>query len=159
MQKQAGSKDLVELSELTEDKLSKALAQAGLSLMDYFLDNYQIKELLNTSPEDFDYDLIIVDMFYSEALLALGYYFRAPVIGIVSTDFAQYMQKVQENIVPMACLPYDVANYDSNVGFWQRLDNIKQCLSRRNNFIEHHYGNQEKVMAKHFKKTQGREHF
>lgn len=125
--------------------------------MEYFLDNYQVKDLLSISPDDFDYDLIIVDLFYTEALLALGYHFRTPVIGIVSTDFGNYMEKVQDIMVPAACLPYDLENFDMNLGFWQRLNNVKQCLSRRNAFIEEHYGQQERIIKKHFTRNQGNE--
>lgn len=125
--------------------------------MDYFFNNYQIQELLKISPDDFDYDLIIVDIFYSEALLALGYYFRTPVIGVVSTDFANYMDQVQENLVPSACLPYTLEKYDNNIGFWQRLSNIQTCLKRRAEFVKYHYGNQEKIIKQHFKLMKGKE--
>lgn len=155
--KQSGAKNLQELSKLNDEKLSTYLAQAGSSLMEYFLDNYQVKDLLSISPDDFDYDLIIVDLFYTEALLALGYHFRTPVIGIVSTDFGNYMEKIQDIMVPAACLPYDLENFDMNLGFWQRLNNVKQCLSRRNAFIEEHYGNQERIIKKHFTRNQGNE--
>lgn len=155
VQTQAGVKDLQQLSKLSDEKLNKYLAEAGLSLMDYFLNNSQMQELLKISPDDFDYDLIIVDVFYSEALLALGYYFRTPVIGVVSTDFANYMDQVQENLVPSACLPYSLEKYDKNIGFWQRLSNVQTCLRRRKEFVKHHYGNQEKIVKKHFKLIKG----
>ncbi|XP_013098056.2 UDP-glycosyltransferase UGT4 [Stomoxys calcitrans] len=155
VQKQAGAKDLLELSKLSDEKLSKYLAQAGAALMDNFLDNYQVKDLLSLQPDDFDYDLIIVDMFYTESLLAMGYYFRTPIVAIVSKDFSDYMELVQEMLVPTACLPYDLENYDANLGFWQRLNNVKQCVNRRNSFIEDHYGSQEKIIKKHFHKIQG----
>ncbi|XP_061389084.1 UDP-glycosyltransferase UGT4 [Musca vetustissima] len=155
VQKQSGAKDLQELSKFGEEKLNKYLAQAGHLLMDYFLSNYQVKDILDMPPEHFDYDLIIVDLFYTEALLALGYYFRTPVVGIVSTDFANYMERVQEIMVPAACLPYDLENYDTSIGFWQRLTNIKQCKRQREAFISEHYARQEKIMQKYLPKIQG----
>lgn len=123
--------------------------------MDYFFTNHQMQELLKISPDDFDYDIIIVDLFYSEALLALGYYFGAPVIGFVNTDFANYMEQIQDMMVPAACLPYDLENYDENLGYCQRLNNVKSCIGRRQSFIENHYGKQEKLIKKHFKHFQG----
>uniref|UniRef100_T1PGY1 UDP-glucoronosyl and UDP-glucosyl transferase n=1 Tax=Musca domestica TaxID=7370 RepID=T1PGY1_MUSDO len=155
VQKQSGTKDLQELSKVGDEKLVKYLAHAGHSLMDYFLSNYQVKDILDTPPEQFDYDLIIVDMFYTEALLALGYYFRTPVVGIVSSDFANYMERVQEIVVPSACLPYNLENYDTSIGFWQRLDNIKQCRRRRDAFISEHYAKQEQVIRKYLPQLQG----
>lgn len=125
--------------------------------MDYFLSNYQVKDILDTPPEQFDYDLIIVDLFYTEALLSLGYYFRTPVVGIVSSDFANYMERVQEIVVPSACLPYNLENYDTSIGFWQRLDNIKQCRRRRDAFISEHYAKQEQVIRKYLPQLQGKE--
>ncbi|XP_075168037.1 UDP-glycosyltransferase family 317 member A1 [Haematobia irritans] len=155
VQDKAGVKSLQELGKLNDEKLTRYLAQAGSSLMDNFLENYQVKDLLNIQPDDFDYDLIVVDLFYTEALLALGYYFRTPVAAIVSKDFAEYMEIVQEMMVPAACFPYDLENYDVNLGFWQRLNNIKQCVNRRHSFREDHYGRQEKLIKKHFTQIQG----
>ncbi|KAI8127596.1 hypothetical protein FF38_03168 [Lucilia cuprina] len=151
VQKQAGVKDLTALSAINNDKLNTHLAAAGHSLMDYFLSNSKMQELLKTPVDDFDYDMIIVDLFYSEALLALGHYFSVPVIGVVNTDFANYMEQIQDVMIPSACLPYDLKNYDRNLGYWQRLANIKSCLARRESFVYDHYGRQEKVIKKHFK--------
>ncbi|XP_046811242.1 UDP-glycosyltransferase UGT4 [Lucilia cuprina] len=151
VQKQAGVKDLPALSAINNDKLNNHLAAAGHSLMDYFLSNGKMQELLKTPVDDFDYDMIIVDLFYSEALLALGHYFSVPVIGVVNADFANYMEQIQDVMIPSACLPYDLKNYDRNLGYWQRLANIKSCLARRESFVYDHYGRQEKVIKKHFK--------
>lgn len=156
VQKQAGAKDPQDLSSLSDEKLNKYLAKAGFSFMDHFLANQQMQNLLNISPDDFDYDLIIVDLFYTEALLALGYYFTCPIVGVLNTDYADYMQQVQEMMVPAACLPYNLENYDHNLGYWQRLSNIKLCLARRNSFIYDHYANQEKIIKKYFKQHRGK---
>lgn len=115
-----------------------------------------MQDLLNISTEDFDYDLIVVDIFYTEALLALGYYFTCPVVGVVNTDFANYMQQVQEIMVPSPCLPYNLENYDKNLDYFQRLNNINLCLERRNSLINDHYGNQEKIIKKYFNQHKGK---
>lgn len=115
-----------------------------------------MQDLLKISTDDFDYDMIIVDLFYSEALLALGYYFSVPVVAVLNTDFNNYMQQVQEMMIPSACLPYDLENYDQNLGYWQRLANIQNCLSQRQSFISDHYGKQEKIIQKHFKQLKGK---
>lgn len=156
VQKQSGAKDPQDLSSLSDQKLNKYLAKAGFTFMDYFLANQQMQNLLNISPDDFDYDLIIVDLFYTEALLALGYYSTCPIVGVLNTDFANYMQQVQEIMVPAACLPYNLENYDQNLGYWQRLSNIELCLARRNSFIYDHYANQEKIIKKYFKQPSGK---
>lgn len=118
--------------------------------MDYFFTNEKMQELLKSSRDDFDYDLIIVDLFYTEALLALGYYYGVPVVAMLNTDFANYMEQIQELMVPAACLPYELENYDKHLGYWQRLANIKSCFDRRQSFISDHYGQQEQVINKHF---------
>ncbi|KAM7344735.1 UDP-glycosyltransferase family 317 member A1 [Cochliomyia hominivorax] len=155
VQKQAGVKDLEALSAIKTEKLNKYMALAGHSFMDYFFSNNKIQELLKTSTNDFDYDMIIVDLFYSEALMALGYYFSVPVVAVLNTDFNNYMQQVQDMMVPSACLPYNLENYEPNLGFWQRLSNIQTCLDRRQSFISDHYNKQEKIIEKHFKHMKG----
>lgn len=112
-----------------------------------------MQDLLKLTPNEFDYDLIIVDVFFTEALLALAYQFSVPVIGLVSTDFANYMEQIQDMMVPAACLPYELSSYDTDLNFWQRSNNIRSCMDRRESFIHDHYRQQEQVIKKHFQQS------
>lgn len=152
MQKQAAPKgNVADLGRLPIESLRQALASVGARALDHFLAQEPLQKLLKRSYLEFDFDLILVDYFYTEALLALGLIHQRPVMGIVSTDFGNYMEAVQEALVPAACSPIDSELDLAQLGFSERLGNIRACISRRKQFARDHYGAQEKLVAKFFK--------
>ncbi|XP_030560406.1 UDP-glucuronosyltransferase 1-7C isoform X1 [Drosophila novamexicana] len=147
----AAGGSLEDLARLSDSRLRSSLAQIGAQAMDHFLAQPSLQALLQLPSAEFDFDVIIVDYFYTEALLALGYKHNKPTIGIVSTDFGNYMNAVQEALVPVACSPIDFEAYTPELGFAARLANIRECISRRKQFHKEHYAAQEKLIRKHFK--------
>lgn len=142
---------LEDLALLPESKLRSSLAAVGARAVEHFLVQAPVQKLLELSSLEFDYDLIIVDYFYTEALLALGYKYNKPTIGVISTDFGNYMNAVQEALLPVACSPIDYEAYTKDLGFSARLSNIRECMSRRKQFYNEHYTAQEQIIRKHFK--------
>lgn len=142
---------LEDLARLADNKLRSSLANVGAKALDHFLSHSALQTLLNLPTVEFDFDVIIVDFFYTEALLALGYKHNKPTIGIVSTDFGNYMDAVQESLVPAACSPIDFEQYTSDIGISNRLGNIRDCISRRKRFQKDHYTAQDQLIRKHFK--------
>ncbi|EDW39797.1 GL14477 [Drosophila persimilis] len=152
LQKHAAPKgNLADLGRLSIPTLRKSLAVVGANALDHFLSQEPLQKLLQQPPLDFDFDVIILDYFYTEALLALGQFHQKPIVGIVSTDFGNYMEAVQESMVPAACSPIDFEHYVPSLGFSARLGNIRECISRRKQFAKDHFGAQEQLIAKHFK--------
>ncbi|XP_017054105.1 UDP-glycosyltransferase UGT5 [Drosophila ficusphila] len=155
LQKHAAPKgNLADLGRLPTEKLRQSLAVVGAQALDKFLAQEPIQKLLKMSYLEFDFDVILVDYFYTEALLALGALHQRPVIGIISTDFASYMDAVHETLVPAACSPIDFNSDFSQLGFSERLGNIRECIARRKQFTKNHYGSQEQLVAKYFKLQQ-----
>ncbi|XP_017868415.1 PREDICTED: UDP-glucuronosyltransferase isoform X1 [Drosophila arizonae] len=142
---------LEDLALLSESKLRSSLASVGARAVEHFLVQAPVQKLLELSTAEFDYDLIIVDYFYTEALLALGYKHNKPTIGVISTDFGNYMNAVQEALLPVACSPIDYEAYTKDLGFSARLSNIRECMARRKQFYNEHYTAQEQIIRKFFK--------
>ncbi|KAH8410897.1 hypothetical protein KR222_007167, partial [Zaprionus bogoriensis] len=152
LQKQAAAGgSLEDLARLPEHKLRSSLATVGAQALDHFLALPALQKLLQLPSAEFDYDVIILDYFYTEALLSLGHRHNRPTIAIVSTDFGNYMEAVQESLVPAACAPIDFARQETELGFWARLANIRECMARRKQFHNEHYAAQEQLIRKHFK--------
>lgn len=152
VQKQAAAGgNLEDLARLEDHKLSSSLATVGAQALDHFLAQTPLQELLQLPSAEFDYDVIIVDYFYTEALLSLGYKHNKPTIAIVSSDFGNYMQNVQESLVPAACSPIDFDHFTPELGFTDRLANIRDCMGRRKQFHNEHYASQEQLINKYFK--------
>lgn len=136
--------------------MQKSLAITGAIAVNYFLSNEAVKNLLNLPINEFDYDLVIVDLFYTEALLAVGHFYGKPTIGILNTNFENYMDRVLEQMVPTACSPLCYENYQPEAGYWKRLGVILNCLSRRKQFIKDNWAAQESVIRKHFARFEGK---
>ncbi|XP_052841102.1 UDP-glycosyltransferase UGT5 isoform X1 [Drosophila gunungcola] len=152
LQKLAAPKgNLADLGRLPIENLRQSLASVGTRALDHFLVQEPIQKLLKMSYLEFDFDVILMDYFYTEALLALGALHQRPVIGIISTDFGSYMDAVQEALVPAACSPIDFDQGLVQLGFSERLGNIRECIDRRKRFTKDHYGGQEQLVAKYFK--------
>ncbi|XP_034653466.1 UDP-glucuronosyltransferase 2A3 [Drosophila subobscura] len=152
LQKHAAPKgNLADLGKLSTESLRKSLAVVGANALDHFLSQEPLQRLLKQSTVEFDFDVIILDYFYTEALLALGHFHQKPIVGIVSTDFGNYMEAVQESMVPAACSPIEFDHYIPTLGFSARLGNIRECIARRKRFAKDHFGAQEQLIAKHFK--------
>ncbi|XP_062133016.1 UDP-glycosyltransferase UGT5 [Drosophila sulfurigaster albostrigata] len=145
--------NLDDLSRLADSKLRSSLAHVGAQAMDNFLSQQPLQALLQLPTDQFNFDVIIVDLFYTEALLALGQKHNKPTIGIVSTDFGSYMNAVQESLVPAACSPIDFEQYTADIGFSTRLGNIRDCIARRKRSHKDHYEAQDQLITKHFKTT------
>lgn len=153
MQKHAAAGgSLEDLALLADHKLRSSLATVGAQALDHFLAQPPLQALLQLSTAEFDFDVIIIDYFYTEALLSLGYKHNKPTIAIVSTDFGNYMQAVQEAIVPVACSPIDFDHFTSELGFTDRLANIRECMGRRKQFHNEHYAAQDQLINKYFKR-------
>ncbi|XP_017470897.1 PREDICTED: UDP-glucuronosyltransferase 3A2 [Rhagoletis zephyria] len=146
---------LQKLSRLAESSMQKSLAAVGAAAVDYFLSNAAVQKLLRLPVKEFDYDLVIVDLFYTESLLAVGHFYNKPTVAIVSTNFESYMQHVLEQMVPAACSPNDYETYQPAMGYWQRLSAIRGCLSRRKQFAKSNWGAQEQLIRKHFAHFKG----
>ncbi|KAH8252977.1 hypothetical protein KR032_002903, partial [Drosophila birchii] len=152
VQKQAAPKgNLADLGRLPIENLRQSLASVGARALDHFLAQEPVQKLLKMSYIEFDFDVILVDYFYTEALLALGLIHQRPVVGIISTDFGNYMDAVQEALVPAACSPAGSELDLPQLGFSERLGNIRDCISRRKQFAKDHYGAQEQLVVKYFK--------
>lgn len=152
MQKHAtGGGSLEDLARLADHKLRGSLATVGAQALDHFLAQPPLQALLQLSSAEFDFDVIIIDYFYTEALLSLGYKHNKPTIAIVSTDFGNYMEAVQEAIVPTACSPIDFDHFTPGLGFADRLANIRECMGRRKQFHNEHYAAQDQLIHKYFK--------
>ncbi|XP_037941193.1 UDP-glycosyltransferase UGT4-like [Teleopsis dalmanni] len=150
LQAKAGVKSLQELSQLSEDKIQKDLGFVGAAATDYFLSHTALQKLHSATKADFDYDVIVVDLFYTDSLLAFAYAYNKPVVGIVSSNFENYMQHVLEYVMPVACSPIDFETYEKNIGYWQRLSNTRSCLSRKNLFSKNNISPQQELIKKHF---------
>ncbi|XP_055918804.1 UDP-glycosyltransferase UGT5 [Eupeodes corollae] len=132
VQNDLGVKNMFEASlHSSSSNMHKAVRNTGAELVDFFLQQPKIKEILS-SKEKFPYDLIVVDLFHTEALLMIGEVFDVPVVAFASSNFQNYMTALMDSAVPSACSPIDFESFTQDATFTQRISNIFECRERRN---------------------------
>lgn len=136
-----------DFASLNEVQLESALANSGYNLVANFLSNIAVQQLLSMPKDNSPFNIIVVDMFYTDALLFVCHYFKRPCIGVVSSDFANYMGSTMDMMVPGACLPYN-PHQTTKPDFWERLQHTQSCMNRRKRILDGHYTLQQDLVAK-----------
>lgn len=73
--------------------------------------------------EDHQFDLVIAEVFVGDALMALGHYFNAPVIGFTTTVASKWTNDLV-GLSPFAShVPNIICGYSEKMTFFQRLYN------------------------------------
>ncbi|XP_054726044.1 UDP-glycosyltransferase UGT5-like [Anastrepha obliqua] len=85
------------------------------------LKNEDFQQLLHSNEH---FDLIIIEVFFQEALYALGHHFKAPMIGISTFGTDVVIDQLVDNISPAAYVPAPSGANLDRMNFWQRLDNL-----------------------------------
>lgn len=124
-------KNMFEASRSSSTRIRSALRKTGAELTDFFLQQPKVKEIFSTTKE-FPYDLLIVDLFHTEALLMVGEIFKIPVVALTTSNFENYMTSLVDTAVPSACSPNDFEVYTQGASIFQRVGNIFDCIERRN---------------------------
>ncbi|XP_039971196.1 UDP-glucosyltransferase 2-like [Bactrocera tryoni] len=83
--------------------------------------NKDFQQLLHS---DEQFDLIIIEVFYQDALYALGKHFKAPVIGVSTFGADVAIDQLVDNVSPLAYVPAPSGTNLDVMNFWQRLDNL-----------------------------------
>lgn len=70
------------------------------------------------------FDLVIVELFVTEALLGLGQHFGAPVIAVATVGASQWTNSLVSNPSPLSYVPHVFSAYSSKMKILDRMMNI-----------------------------------
>lgn len=82
--------------------------------------NPAVKALVNSSA---NYDLVIVEVFGSDCFLPLGYKFKAPVVGFLSSVPLPWVNEQLGNPDSTAYIPSYMMGYGQRMTLWERFTN------------------------------------
>ncbi|XP_061392912.1 UDP-glucosyltransferase 2-like [Musca vetustissima] len=111
-----------QLFEITDSYFSEFmnLARTGETMVTNILENPEVKNVL--AEEKFD--LLIVEIFFSEALLGLGEYFKAPVITVSTFGTVNFMDYLVQNPSPLSYVPHLAMPYGDHMSLLERMHNV-----------------------------------
>lgn len=78
--------------------------------------------------ENDHYDLVISEQMNQETWLLFAHKFKAPIITVSTMGYASYMDYANGLVTPMASVPNIMLDYDDQMDFWQRCENVLVTL-------------------------------
>ncbi|XP_015600002.1 UDP-glucuronosyltransferase 2B15 [Cephus cinctus] len=146
----AGWKEIVNYSSYRELWVFfDACYRAGVLFSESILSHPEMEKILNPQ-SDKKFDLILIQIFYVDALHALSSILNVPMIGLTSLAPIGIHHHTMGNPPLLSYIPDVMGGQPVNMNFWQRIINI-YCYGRQIfefNFI--HLKKQERVLKKYF---------
>ncbi|XP_073825595.1 UDP-glycosyltransferase UGT5-like [Musca autumnalis] len=96
------------------------LAETGKTMVTNIMENAEVKQMLAREK----FDLIIVEIFFSEALVGLGEYFRAPVVTVSTFGTINFMDYLVKNPTPLSYIPHLALPYGNHMSLTERIHNV-----------------------------------
>lgn len=94
----------------------------GEAITNYTLNNADFQKFLHAQPKQ-HFDVVIVEVFVSEALLGLGTVFDAPVIGFSTFGSFKWTNDLVGTPNMASYVAHSFLGYSDRMTFWQRLSN------------------------------------
>lgn len=107
----------------------KWLYGLGLDNSEHGLRDAKVQQLINSDTQHFD--LIVSEQFFQDAWLLFAHKFNAPIVTIATTGYADYMDYAQGLMTPWAYVPHFLLNYDDQMDFLKRCENVLLSLYDR----------------------------
>lgn len=94
--------------------------EVSYNLVNWTMHSTNFQQLLHSESK---FDVVIVEIFGSDALLGLGHYFNAPVIGFCGFGASKWTSDLVGTPIIPSFVPYPFNGYSDRMNFWQRLYN------------------------------------
>ncbi|EDW69911.1 UDP-glucosyltransferase 2 isoform X1 [Drosophila virilis] len=120
---------------------------AGTTNVDLLLSDAQVQKLL-TSGEKFD--LLIVDLFLSDALLGFAYYYGVPTVAISPTGANSWLNNMFGNPQSASLDPSNFLPFTERMSTRQRIANTLMSTFERLTYNFFHLISQQSVYSSHF---------
>lgn len=97
------------------------LFEMGLFITNFTMTHPRIAEFL--ARRDQNFDLVICENFFNEAMLGFGQHFNAPVIGFSTIGACHATMDMVGTPAPLSYVPHSMLAMSSKMSFFQRLEN------------------------------------
>lgn len=111
---------LFNLGTASDFSVIRKLHNFGMYACEKLLQDENVKQLLNSKEK---YDVMILEIFFSECFLALSHVFKIPVIQFATFSPAAWMGDAVGNPSPASYVPEPFLEYSDHMTFFQRMHN------------------------------------
>lgn len=91
----------------------------GDMFSNYTLSHPNVRHLMETR----SYDLVIVEIFCSEALIGFGQHFNAPVVAVSTFGASKWTNDLVGSPSPLSYVPHAFSTFTDKMSLWERTMN------------------------------------
>lgn len=124
------------MHSIPSHKLNEFFVEMRLATTEHLLRHPNVQNRLFHPPRPLTFDLVLVEEFYQEALLAFGHQFGAPLLSIASFDFAQHFDEMFGNFGAWSHVPHEYVTFGERMTFVERIQNVRIGMR---DWYERHY--------------------
>uniref|UniRef100_A0A1I8NMW5 UDP-glucuronosyltransferase n=1 Tax=Stomoxys calcitrans TaxID=35570 RepID=A0A1I8NMW5_STOCA len=122
------------------------LARAGQKMVSNVFDNPEVQQMMDNE----SFDLIIMDILTSEALVGLGEHFHAPMVAVSTFGSSGFMDEMVGNPSPLSYIPHMHLPFGNHMALWERMINVVMEVVDKISFHWLMLPHQEEVYKKYF---------
>ncbi|CAO1423153.1 unnamed protein product [Diamesa serratosioi] len=97
----------------------------GVTLTNFTVQHPKFQQLIASKQQ---FDVIILEVFMTEALLGLGHVFNAPVIGVSTFGASKWTNDLVGSPTPLSYVPHPFLSFTDKMSFVERTGNIMMSL-------------------------------
>ena len=113
------------------------------------LDLPKIQQLIKNPPKDPPYDVVITELFLAPCFLAFGRHLNASLVGIVTSDFHDWLHDKTGNTNNPSYMPSLFSDFGSRMPFWDRVSNTI-LMNLVNIKVNYYMAAQSETVKEHF---------
>uniref|UniRef100_A0A1I8P327 UDP-glucuronosyltransferase n=1 Tax=Stomoxys calcitrans TaxID=35570 RepID=A0A1I8P327_STOCA len=126
------------------------LAQPGKLMVTNILENAEVKRIMKNEK----FDLIILDVMVTEALLGFGEHFKAPMVAVSAFGTINFIDYLVGNTSPLSYIPHISVPYGNHMSLKERAVNMLSEIVDQLGFNHYILPLQEEVYKKYFPSAQ-----
>lgn len=113
--------NVLDLANKSPVQMSVEMLSYGTAITNFTLQHAAVQKLLHDPSERFD--VIIVEIFLTDALLGFGQHFNAPVIGFSTFGASKWTTDLVGSPSPLSYVPHSFLSFTEKMSFAERIGN------------------------------------
>lgn len=111
---------LLDMADFGIWRIINDLYDMGIFITNHTMNNPKIKQLIAS---DQKFDVVIVEIFLSEALIGFGHHFNAPVIGVSTFGASKWTNDLVGTPSPLSYVPHPFLSFTDHMTLTERMGN------------------------------------
>lgn len=127
--------NLLDMHSMSIPQMFTSMYHMGINICNHTLLHPDVQKLIKSNEK---FDVVITEMFMSEALLGFGHVFNAPVIGVSTFGASKWTNDLVGNPSPPSYVPHPFLSFTDKMNFIERFGNTMMTIFE-NTYINYVY--------------------